>query len=428
MAEIYFYSFILICLAILGWGMLRLERVYQYPFVMAAIFLSFIAPQANSLLNNESSRYISLAMLEKVLLYSCMCAAMCWYGYKRYQPKEQWLSMLDIFLDDRRLFHAGVVLFAIGYSCNFLLSVINIERTIYGTWTGPATILVFFGSLMSIAFPIFLLSTLKKPNFINMTMTVISAIPLLEIIILHGRRTPLMTFLLTVGMSFFLIKKYIPPRLFFLGIVIGAIVIIPVLGQLRGEFWSLLFSGDIQGVVDASQSGLVKIKKDDILELRNAALMIDAADLTNRYGYGTGFWDSIVFQYVPGQLVGIGFKQSLQFGTSINLNQIYGYRVPIGSTTTGLGDSYAEFGYFGCLVFAGMGRIFKTLWASIYRGSMFSALLYIGLISPAMLGITHGIGWFVQSIIFQVGVMSLVAMYARTKFRFGERYDHESVN
>jgi hypothetical protein len=404
MAAIYFYLFILICIVILGWGMLRLERVYEYPFFMAAIFLSFIAPQANSLLEKESTGYLSSSILEKVLLYACMCAAMTWYGYVRYRPKEQWLSKLDIFLDDRKLFHAGVVFLLIGYMCNFILTQISIERAANGSWTGPATILAFFGSLMFTALPIFLIVTLKKP------------------------RQPTMTFLLTIGMSFFLIKKYIPPRLLFLGIVIGAIVMVPILGQLRGTFWSLIFSGDLQGAVAASQSGLDTIKKNDILELRNAALLIDAADITNRYGFGTGFWDNIVFQYVPGQLVGFNVKRSLQFGTSINLNQLYGYRVPVGTTTTGIGDSFAEFGYFGCLIFAFIGRMFKTLWMSIYRGSMFSALLYIGLISPAMVGITHGIGWFIQSFIFQVGVMSLVAIYARTKFRFGERYESELIN
>jgi len=395
------------------WGMIRLERVYQYPFFMAAIFISFILPQANSLLN-ATSGFLSPAALEKVMLYTCMCTGMCWIGYQFYQPKEKWLSKLDFRLDDRRLFQSGVLLLSIGYACNFALSRIDIEKTAVGTWTGPATILIFFAALIYTALPIFLLDALKRPSFINMTMTVIAAIPILQSIILYGRRQPTMTFLLTIGMAFFLMKNYIPPRWVFLVFVVGAIFIIPLLGALRGDFWSLLFSGDWDKAVTTSQYHLDRVNKTDILELRNAALMIDAADLTNRYGYGTRFWDGIIFQYVPGQIIGQGLKQSFQFGSSVNLNQIYGYSVPLGTTTTGIGDSYAEFGYFGCLIFGLIGRIFKTLWISIfYRGSMASALLYIGLISPAMVGITHGIGRFIQEFIFQVGVIYLVMNFSK---------------
>ena len=399
--------------------MLRLERVYQYPFFMAAIFVSFILPQANSLVNNSSSSgFLSPSALEKVLLYSCMCAIMCWIGYQQFQPKEKLLSKLDIFLDDRKLLQAGFVLLSIGHLCNFLLSKITIERSaVNGNWTGPATILYFFSTFIFVALPIFLLHTLRHPNFINITMTVLAAAPILKVIIVDGRRQPTVTFLITVGMAFFLVKNYIPPRWLFIIFVGAAAFVIPVLGQLRGQFWSLLFSGDWQAAVDASQTNFEAVNTGKILELRNAALMMDAADLTNKYGFGTGFWDSIVFQYVPGQIVGFGTKKSLQFGASIDLKEIYGYKVPIGTTTTGIGDSYAELSYFGCLLFAAIGCIFKTLWISMtYRRSMFSSLLYIGLISPAMLGITHGISRFLQEFIFQAGTMYLVSKYAKISY------------
>ncbi len=429
MAEIYLYFLIGICAAMLMWGMVRLERVYQYPFFMAAIFLSFIVPQAISLVNAAAGMSLPPAMLEKVLLYSCMCTAMCWIGYQQYQPKQKWLSRLDIVLDDKKLFQAGLLLLLIGYICNFALANIDIERTSVGTWTGPATILAFFGNVIYIALPIFLLGALKRPKFLNISMTVIAAIPILQLIILQGRRQPTMTFLLTIGMAFFLVKNYIPPRLTFIVFVAAAIFVIPVIGALRGEFWTLLFSGDWQAALDASQANLDKVSKGEILELRNAALMIDGADITNRYGYGTGFWDAIIFQYVPGQIVGMSLKRSLQFGTSVNLRALYGYRIPMGTTTTGIGDSYAEFSYFGCLAFAWMGGLFKTLWFSmVYRRSMFSGLLYIGLISPAMVGITHGIGRFLQELIFQTGVMYLVSYYARSRSSFSDRSTHEFIN
>ena len=415
MAEIYYYCFILICIGMLGWGLIRLERVYQYPFFMAAIFVSFILPQAATLIEKQTTvSNITDGGLEKVMLYACMCAAMCWLGYQRYQPQEKWLSKLDIDLNKNKLFQIGCLFLLIGCTCQFLLTKIEIQRSaINNSWTGPATILAFFSGFLVVALPIFLLSALMKPNFINIAMTIVSAAPIMLTIIVSGRRTPTITLLITIGIAYYLTKKYIPPRWIFVAAVIGAVFVIPLLGALRGDFWALLFSGDLQALVDTSNSSLAGVKKQDILELRNAALIINAVDSNHNYALGTGFWNSIVFQYVPGQIVGFDVKRSLQFGANFDLKALYGYVIPNGSTYTGLGDSFAEFGYFGCLIFWAIARLFKTLWISmVSRQSVFSALFYIGIVSPAMLGITHGIGVFLQQLIFQVCVMFLVAKYA----------------
>jgi hypothetical protein len=93
-----------------------------------------------------------------------------------------------------------------------------------------------------------------------------------------------------------------------------------------------------------------------------------------------------------------------------------GYEWSLGSTITGIGDSYVQFGYFGSLSFALIGYLFKTLWVtSIERKSVVSLLLMIGLISPAMIGVTHGIGRFLQEFVFQVTVVTIVAYYVRSE-------------
>jgi hypothetical protein len=415
MVETYLYLFIGICVVIIAWSLIRLERVYQYPFFMAAIFLSFILPQAYALVDNASSDpMVSTAALQRVLFHSCMCAGMCWIGYQ-YNPTTKWLNKLNIPINERRLSISGVVLLIIGLACYFSLSQITIQIAANGNWTGPATILSFFSTLIFVAFPIFLIKSLKNPNFINITLTIIAAIPIIQIIA-NGRRQPTITFLIAIGLSFFLVKKYIPPRLLFVFGVIAAAFIVPVLGRLRGDFWSLAFSGDWQSILSESQTGLNEVIKGDVLELRNAALMMDAAENQNNYGYGAGFWDSLVLQFVPGQIIGFDLKLSFQFQIRSDLEALYGYTIPNGSTPTGISDSFTEFGYFGSLLFALIGCMFKTLWISaINRNSLFAALLYISLISPAMVGITHGIGRFCQEFIFQLGTLCLVAYFCREK-------------
>lgn len=417
MTEIYRDLLILICLTLIGWGVIRIERIYQYPFFMGSIFLSFIVPQAFALTNNPST--ISQEALERVLLYSCLCTAACWVGYA-IKPNIKWLIKLNIVVDNRKLFQGGIALMAMGYFFSFLLSRTTIQTAANGNWTGPATIYYFFSQTIYIGFPIFLLQALQNPKFANLVFTVISSVPIIQTILV-GRRTQTMILITIVGFSLWLIRRYAPPRILVITAVFMMAVLIPVLGQLRSGFWNLVFSGDWQATLSAAQDAFNSLQKGDILELRNAALFMDAAEKTGLYGYGTGFWDNIVFQYVPGQIVGYDFKKSLQFNllTPQKLQELYGYSIPNGLTYTGVGDSFMEFSYFGSLIFALLGYIFKHLWiSSVYQRSICSRLLYMSLLSPAMLSVTHAVGTFLQLAIFQVFFISLVIYYSRSNHKF----------
>jgi hypothetical protein len=418
MVEIYKYLLVIICVSLLGWGVIRIERIYQYPFFMGAMFTSFILPQAFSLISNPGG--IRPEAVENALLMSCLCAAACWIGYAA-KPNRKWLAKLNVIIDERKLFQAGIALMFQGLFFNFLLSHTTVQTSeANGNWTGPATIYLFFGQVINIAFAIFLLQFFKHPKLTNLICAVISGWPLLSSV-LGGRRQPTMTFAIIIGFSLWLVYRCLPPKLVIIAAIFMMTVLVPVLGELRGGFWELVLNGKWQEVSSSVQKAFESQQKGEILELRNAAVFIDATEKTGMYGYGSGWWDSIVFQYVPAQIVGYDFKKSLQFHliTQETLENLYGYKIPTGSTPTGIGDSFTEFGYLGCLVFAVMGYIFKHLWISaVYQKSTFSMLLYMGLISPAMVGLTHGIGRFWQEAIFQVSFACLIAYYASSKQKY----------
>ncbi|MEH2242837.1 hypothetical protein [Nostoc sp.] len=417
MVEIYRDLLIIICICLFGWGIIRIERIYQYPFFMGSMFISFLMPQVFALINNPG--LVTQDALERVLLMSCLCAAACWIGYTM-KPNTKLLKKLNIIIDQRKLFIAGIALMFQGYLFGFLLAITTIQRSDSGTWTGPATIYVFLAQVINIAFGIFLLQTLKRPKVINIILTIIAGWPVVQPIFV-GRRQSTMTFIIIIGLSFWLVLRYVPPRAAIITAVVLLVFIIPVVGELRSHFWDLVFNSKWQEVLSASQRAFETQQKGDILELRNAALIADATEKTGRYGYGSGWWDSIVFQYVPGQIVGYDLKKSLQFNliTKDTLNNLYGYIIPTGSTKTGIGDSFSEFGYLGCFYFALIAYFFKNLWISaVYQKSIFSSLLYMGLVSPAMVGLTHGIGRFWQEAIFQVFFVSLTVYYSRAKYKY----------
>jgi hypothetical protein len=423
MAEIYRNLLVIVCLGLLGWGLIRIERIYQYPFFMGVIFISFLVPQAFALVDNPGK--LDQESLERVLLMSSLCAAACWIGYQG-KPNTKWLTKFHIDYDEKKLFQSAIFLTCIGYLCNFLIRTDTSSKSLGGSGgalTGPSTIYIFFGQVIYIAFSIFLLEMMKKPSIQNIIFTLLTGwIPLQTV--LAGRRQPTMTFAIIVGLCFWLIRRYIPPRWLIILAVFLMTILIPAIGVMRGGFWDALFNGQWQTILSTTEKAINAQQKGSILELRNAGFLIAATVHLNVYGLGSGWWDAIIQILIPGQIFGFGFKQSLQFNLLSNpnnptlanstLSALYGYSWNPGTTATGIGDSFVEFGYLGCLSFALIGYIFKNLWISAYyQKSLFSSLIYIGLISPAMVGLTHGIGRFLQEAIFQIGVISLVIYYAK---------------
>lgn len=348
---------------------------------------------------------------------SCLCAIACWIGYEN-KVNRSWVNKLNIPIDHKKLRFAATVLMAQGLLFNFLLSRTTINMANNGNWTGIATIYLFFAQTINIAFAIFCLQALKRPTLPNILLTVVSALPLIGELI-GGRRQPTLTFIIILGLSLWLIKRVRPPRWLVIFALLLMFIIIPTLAELRGSLWSLLVSENWNELQISVQKALQSQGSGNILELRNASIAMDASDQLNLFGYGSGWWDSLVFQYVPAQILGTDFKNSLQFKliTPELLQRLYGYNYPTGTTFTGIGDAFKEFGYFGALVFAIIGYCFKHIWISAaHDESTFSRFLYMGLVSPAMLAVTHGVGWFLSGALFQVIYCGLVAYYCRARY------------
>lgn len=412
MADFYLFIFISICIVIIYWSIIRLERIYQFPFFMVSVFLSFVLPQAIAIIKNPGT-FVSSTALDRMLFYVCLCVAMCWIGYQ-FPPNHKWLAKLRIPVDEDKLFKMGIVLLIIGSLCLWIISYIGVQKTDQGMWTGPATILIFFAGVLNIALPLFLLRTLKNPSLTNIALTSIIILPKLQVIIIYGRRQPTIAFIVTVGLCLFIVKNYIPPRILLLTLIPIAAYIIPTIGNLRGKFWELAIAGNWDAIQSVSKQGLEGVVEGKILELRNATLVMDYVTQFDQYAYGRQLWNTFIFQYVPAQLLGTEFKQSLQFNNNIDLMSFYGYQPNFGSTITGMGDSFIDFGFLGCLFFALMAYFFKTLWVStVQEKSIISTLLYISLIDSAMIGITHGIGRFVNEFIFKCGVLFLVYYFCK---------------
>lgn len=414
---IYLYAFIGICLGLLTWGLLRPARVYQYPFFMGGIFFAFLAPQTISLVWNQGP--LSTDVIERVLLMSCLCAAMCWLGYQ-FKPKEWLLEKLDFEIDRTKLLYGGITFVLISYYCEYQIASTvassAVQVTEAGGWTGIVTVYAFFGSLAFPGFIIILMHTLRYPRISNFVLTFFAALPPLRLLII-GRRQPAATLLVTIGLALFFHRRLVPPRWLVVGMILLTLIAVPMIGQYRniassGNWGELLELRPAESMRDYIEQG-------DILELRNAAYVIENTLKTGDYRYGTGFWDMIAFNFVPAQFVGTETKKAVLFNWGNNaFESIFamGYDFAPGSTITGVGDAFLEFDYFGCLFFFLSAYFFKHLWFSaFYRSSLFSRILYTSLFAPMLVAVTHGVVTFASALMFNFVFLGAVVLYARKK-------------
>lgn len=418
MTEFLLGVFASICAGLLFWGLAQKERIYQYPFFMGATFTAFVLPQAISLVRNPEQ--IPISAIQRVLIMSSLCAAMCWLGYQvpispSQIPDRSWR------FSSKRLRIAATVYIAIGIFFWMLVYSLPQGRALSGESTGIITIYFFFADLLEIGLVIFLLETVKKPGLINVLGLIISmAMPIYRIMF-FARREDTFFVILSLTLAFYFVRQVIVSRsMAIVGILLATLMIFSI-GQYRGLLaqgrWDLLYQvkpvETLQSLVSGSSSSADP-------ELRNAALLIENTIETGQYGWGTGYWDRFVFRWIPAQLVGADFKASLQLkfaDHAIDRKQIYetyNFYSPIGSTSTGIGDSFSQFDYFGSFVFAALAVFFKYLWIKATNDkALIAQAAYILLSVKAMLALTHNTTNF-PSDLFYYSLFSLpLLIYSR---------------
>ncbi|BAU11425.1 hypothetical protein LEP3755_19190 [Leptolyngbya sp. NIES-3755] len=412
MSTIYLAVIILLCIAGIGWSVDRPSRIYQFPFVMAGIFAAFLVPQGISLILNPILP--SPKVLERALLMSALCLLMCLLSYAL-PTSAKVVKALSFPTNEKKLFQGGLLLAVLGFFFSRLALATELTLNARGQLTGLRTIYSTFSHLSVPGLAILLLLTLKRPNFTNIAATLFACVIPVYRIIAFGRRETIATFLLTIGLALFFRKRWTVPRPLAIAAVIFALLAIPLIGQYRSvassgnwdQLWNLKPIENLKNVVGNASD----------LELEYAALQIDATIKTQQYGYGTGYWNILVFRFIPAQLLGSDLKEGLMLRLQeLDLRALYNYVPNPGLVPTGIADTFREFDYFGCLVFVVLGLLIKTLWVSAVRhDSILSQVLYITFLSGSMKAVTHGTGTCLSDFVFYTIFVLGVALYARRK-------------
>lgn len=405
-------TFVLCCsvAAVAIW--LRPIRFYLFPGIMTAVFIGYILPQMIAVTQHrliaDSDEFLKLQIM------AILCLAACWLGYQ-IPPATQLARLLPKRLNEDRLLIAGYCLWIVGITFWLLMrrAWTNPDyRTAEGTMTGIVTIYLFFSMMIYPAMAIAVTCLHRKPNTLTMALFGLTLIRPAMDIVLAGRRESAGLTILILMMGMLFQRGWVVPRVLLVLVVIAGAVLVPVISEYR----ALVSQRGIEGILEFSPVEVYQQKFDNLLaiEIIYACRVVRNTDQTGQYGYGAGYWNTLVFRLVPAQLVGKSVKDSLTIDSSkaeVSEND----RNPffVGVVMTGLADSYHEFSYFGALFFVGLAWFYRSLWHAAVTQRMISAqLVYMTTMIAAMRSLTHQTYDFLPGMIEQTAFLTVAFLLA----------------
>lgn len=400
----------LLCVVVvllLAEGMGRSGRVVEFPFLAGAAFFAFILPQLPGLAEDP---YLPDGAFARAMIVTIGCALACRVGWGMGWTVTPEAAVFS----ERRLLFAAAVLSACGAFFFFQFNRLPYEYRTEGLHTGISVAYLFLGKLLYYGFTIAVLCLARRVTPAALAIVLFDSVFYLDRIVISGRRSDAVQFAVAIAVALWFQRRWAVPRtLALVGLAVGALLLAST-GDYRqrtmsrdGPAWNRL--ADI-AVLDNFQKGLA----DGGQEMRNAILLMERVSRAGNHDLAAYHWNTLVFNYVPAQIVGTRIKRSLLIDLPESRER--DYSAPTGTTETGMADAYASFGYAGPVKFLLIGLLMGALYRGAMAGRTEHQVFYALLVVPAMLTITHHTHWLlseaVQAVLF-VGPFLLFARIGR---------------
>lgn len=373
-------------------------RFYQFPFWVGLLSLGWFFPQAIGGYAHVST-YPENAF-EAGMFFASLCTIALWVGFElsvvRPPPESSWLNAS---FDLNKLFFAGAALCLFGYFFEWKLQSLPDEMLSNTQWTGAPVKYLFLSNVFKIGFIVLCLLYLSQSRlFVPRLLLFIvpGLLLLLKAAVLWGRRAAMMDLVSYFFISLWFARRMALPRWFVItGTACGLILISSI-----GTYRSIMANKEVplkERLQAAAQADYLKDASgravDSGFEFDNYIYYRKTHVDVGYYDFGGIHWNIFVHNYVPGQLLGREFKDSLKIG-GVNIFKFakirYNHSFKLGTTSTGYLDAFGSFGWFGFIKFALIGCIMGGVYRHAMNGAFLGQLLYIYFLAKAMHCVSHG--------------------------------------
>lgn len=418
-------------LNILLWGLgaffiMRLLQepavIYKFPFVMSFGFAVFILPQVLVVYDKE---LFNTAATNRLFFMTLLCWIMCFIGwYANKDPKMVLQRTFMSSVNDGKLGLVAALYVMAGGLVSFAAYRMFSETEFENQQaTGIVTILAFFSQLLFIGTALSLGLYLKNKSKLVGFFALLGLLYCFYIGVFQGRRQQTLYALFIIGVPLFLHFRIRPPRVLVVSALLAAVLLIPSMDQYRKLLKKSESAGQfIEGVfvdIDYSQNLQDFYTNPNSIELVNAGYEIEHTYRSGEYRLGFDYWNRLVFRFVPAQIVGRETKEFLMlegslFGKHRGTNQNFNPNYILGTTNTGMGDSFHQFDYFGSLFFLFLGWFMRNLWFTTQQ-SMNPMMIsfYSILLIECLIALTHGTAYFFPSFITLFAFLFMGKLFAK---------------
>lgn len=273
-----------------------------------------------------------------------------------------------------------------------------------GQWVIAAQFFNFDVAAFIVAVILFVYSNrIQKMKVISLILLIASSWPIYDYAMnVKGSRSRVFFLLLLFCFLLFRIypaKEKIVKRCFVILFIIGSVLSASIVEYRKSlsdsdkSFFQTDFIENFKESFDYKQ-----ITKSG-MDLGNCALGMEYCIENNHYSYGAIFIDRLLFNYVPGRLVGQKQKESLMLSPEdMQIERKFTKSV---TTMTGYYEVFNCFSYWGILLFAIVGYYMGVLYRKKEKNTI-CLISYLFNIIYVNILISHGMTYFVSNYVFLI--------------------------
>ena len=405
------------------WGLGARHRFLTFPMLAALVYLGWVLPQAIFVAGEDRLPRDGVLI---VLTMACLSLVAIILGWRRKAAATPSDAAPSYIYAPSRLLAGAAALSLAGAFFNVTLWSLPEELLRQSQWSGPQTILVFFAKLQWLGLALAWLLWLRDRRVVALGIVVFNLAFLLEPVFLGARRAGIAELALIALASLWFARRWAPTRPMLIAGAVAAVLVVNAIGAIRAVTVELQYSdgwppaaeiADALMEIDYLGETLGEARRIETSELALATAWAAAAQRDAVFNFGTRYWDALVDQYVPGQLVGYDVKRGLQFGMHPRVSDHFTFRFVTGLTSTGFYDAFGTFWFFGAIVFWAIARAMRWLYDAAVRGQIWAQYAYPYLAVDAMHTITHGTAAFITGLPFLILASVAVFLFARAVTR-----------
>lgn len=388
----------LVCsICLLAWSLCRNDYAFSYATLFAGATLYFII---RGLIAADQYELVPEGTRAVASIYVATCVVCVGLGWSRpFVRLQKFFPLSERFPPVEPLVKYCVC--ALLFSAYFAWKLRNHlevtdagDLTRDGGWSGPHVIYLFLTqpgyfvtSVAAIAYVV-----TRKPVFAILAVVAIAVYMLPSVF--AGRREKIMEAAILAGLCWTLFSKRPVPRTV---LATGGVVLMLLFSSI-GIYRSSIRNN--VGIVEAARQAVMSGSTHDDprqehQEVNNYLAVVHSIVYGGRIpNFGVDYWNKLVFAYVPAQLIGREFKESLQLpDVSLTREEVreLGFRSGVGTTFTGFSDTIQAFWFLGPVAFYLLSRYVATIYALACKGSAVCLFAYPFLLIDSTLALTHSL-------------------------------------